>query len=368
MIIAVDGNEANVEKRVGVSTYTLELLSYFAAWADQNTRFRVFLRTAPGPWMPRENEFFRYETVWGPVAWSQFFLPLRLLLTRRPHVFFAPAHYAPRYCPAPLVVTIHDLAYLYYPEEFLPKDRYKLTRWTKYAVERAVSVIAVSQTTKKDIIKTYQIPESLVRVVYNGFTVKHTNIDTEDVLRKHDLVQDEYVLFVGTIQPRKNIPALLDAFQILASENPALKLVLVGKKGWLFQPTLDHIEKLGLTDRVILTGHVSDYDLDVLYHNALCFVLPSKYEGFGIPILEAMAHQCPVIVSHSSSLPEIAGDAAFYFAAEDPSALAEKISLLINNPDMRKKLISAGNERVAGFSWEQCAKQTLEILQSAVCI
>lgn len=169
MIIGIDGNEANVREKVGVSVYTLELLRYFKKRASEKQKFVIYLRAEPQNDLPKENTFFRYEVIKSPALWRDIFLPAKLYTSIRPDVFFSPAHYTPRFCPVPTVVTIHDLAYEYYPEEFRKNDLIKLKNWTKHAVKNASQVIAVSENTKRDIIKFYKVPEEKIAVVYNGF-------------------------------------------------------------------------------------------------------------------------------------------------------------------------------------------------------
>jgi glycosyltransferase involved in cell wall biosynthesis len=173
MLIGIDGNEANVEKRVGVSVYTVRLLEYFQKQADEDLQFIVYLRSDPRYDLPKQRVHFRYRVVPGPFLWSQLILPTYLHLSRKkPDVFFAPAHYVPRNCPIPTVVTIHDVAYEYYAGEFLAQDLFKLKNWTEYALIRSKKIIAVSKNTKKDIIKFYNTDERKIDVVYNGFSKK----------------------------------------------------------------------------------------------------------------------------------------------------------------------------------------------------
>ncbi len=210
ILIGIDGNEANVEKKVGVSVYTFQLLHYFKKQSGQNLHFTVYLRRKPQQDMPEESEFFRYIVLPFPFFWSQVFLPLALFLGKKPDVFFSPAHYAPRFSPVPTVVTIHDLSYFYYPNEFLKEDLYKLKNWTEYSVKNAAKVIAVSEHTKKDLIQWYRIPEDTIEVVYNGFEerMKH-----DELIMKHEKNNNKnpYILYVGTLQPRKNIITLVIA-------------------------------------------------------------------------------------------------------------------------------------------------------------
>ena len=370
MIIGIDGNEANVEKQVGVSVYTRELLEHFAEIAKEGEEFIIYLRQTPLGILPKENTHFKYRVVKGPFLWSQIFLPLDLHINKlsdsKPDVFFAPAHYAPRFCPCPVVVTIHDLSFFYYPQEFLQKDLYQLTHWTEYSVKQAKKIIAVSKTTKKDIAKFYSLPDSKIEIVYNGFEKRQKNPSAVTILKKFNLEKKKYLLYVGTLQPRKNITTLLRAYKQYKEINPELKLVLVGKKGWLYEHIYEEVAKLELKDEVIFTGYETDDNVAELYKNALCYILPSLYEGFGIPILEAMSYDCLVIASHASSLPEIGANACLYFDPHNADDLRKKISLIDTDHELVKELISLGKQRIKQFSWKKCADETLEIIKAAV--
>lgn len=368
MLIGVDGNEANVREKVGVSVYTLHLLSYFQKHATKQIRFVVFLRSAPRKELPDETEFFSYKIVHISFLWSQIFLPLELigrLFTDPIDVFFSPAHYAPRFCPCPTVVTIHDVAYIHYPGEFLKRDLFQLTHWTRYSIKNASKIISVSKTTKKDIMSQYKVPESKIEVIYNGFE-KNTSSKAHSLssLSKRYRFSPPYVLYVGTLQPRKNIVTLIKSFAFFNKKHPEYSLVIVGKKGWLFDEIFKEARDPYVNNKIIFTGYVSDEELAILYKNANTFVLPSLYEGFGLPLLEAMSFGTPVISSFSSSLPEIGSEACLYFDPQDPTDLLDKLELLTGSGELQKKLVAEGKKRVASFSWDTSAKETLQVLTS----
>jgi len=359
MIIGIDGNEANVQEKVGVSVYTAELLSYFQKKAEQDLQIIVFLRQPPTKRLPKETSFYKYELVSGPMLWSQVFLPLRLFLKRNVDVFFSPAHYSPRYCPVPLVVTIHDLAFFYYPNEFLKKDLYKLKNWTSQSVKKAKSIVAVSKNTKKDILKQYDLPAEKVSVVYNGFE------KTDGKPTPSEFAKKPYILFTGTLQPRKNILLLIRSFADFSKTHTDYSLIIAGKKGWLYDEIFQEVARLGKGEKIVFTDYISDSELIGLYKNAEFFVMPSLYEGFGVPVLEAMSYGCPVISSFSSSLPEIAGEASLYFDPTNANDLTEKMMMLADNNSLKKDLIDKGKEQIKKFSWRKCAEETLEIIKNA---
>lgn len=365
MIIGVDGNEANVEDQVGVSVYTSCLLAHFQSVANETTRFKIFLKNNPLPSLPKENKYYSYHVISPRFMWSQIGLPFHLYMKNEVEVFFAPAHYAPRFCPVPVVVTVHDLSYFYYPDEFLKKDLYTLTEWTKYSVNNAQKIIAVSKTTKKDVMKFYNVPEEKIEVVYNGYDKSAKfKVQSSNLLMKLKLKEKKYILYVGTLQPRKNLPVLINAFVKFSKTYTDYKLVFVGKKGWLYDEIFKTIRALKLEDTVIIPGYLPDEEVKELYKNAMCFVLPSLYEGFGIPILEAMSHGCPVISSFSSSLPEIGGDACLYFDPKNSDDLFDDLIRLTENESLRKDFTKKGYERVKQFSWKKCGEETLNVIQN----
>jgi len=363
MTIGIDGNEANVACKVGVSVYTSNLLHYFKSQSGENLQFIIYLRKPPLPDMPASSSFFKYEIVWGPLLWSQFFLPFHLWLYKLRgnslNSFFSPAHYIPRWCPFKTVVTIHDLSYLYFPAEFLKKDLYQLKNWTKYSLQHATKIIAVSKTTKKDIMHEYHMPDEKVTVIYNGYN--HRQTSSSSPLPKNNF---PYFLYIGTLQPRKNLNVLIAAFSQFHKTHPNYKLILAGKKGWLYESIFKQAEQLNMQESIVFPGFVTDEEKDSLYTHAAAFILPSLYEGFGIPLLEAMAHGCPVISSFSSSLPEVGGEACLYFDPKNSADLVEKMTFLTTNVEMTKDLIRKGKKRIESFSWNETGKNTLHILQS----
>lgn len=364
MRIGIDGNEANVSSRVGVSVYTLKLLTHFREQSSADCRFTVYLKHPPLPHMPEPTKYFQYYVVFGPVLWSRVFFPARLLLERDLDVFFSPAHYSPALLTHRFVVTIHDLSYFYYPNEFLKRDLYKLRNWTKHALSQASRVITVSECTKKDVMRFYGVSSEKIRVIYNGFEKEVFNPDgiTNTAYKRLGLQPQKYFLYVGTIQPRKNIKRLIEAYRIVRRAHPELRLVITGKKGWLSKEITDSASADD-SNTIIFTGYLPDDDVVSLYKNALCLVMPSLYEGFGIPVLEAMSHGCPVLASQVSSLPEIGGDACVYFDPESIEDIAVKMARIAKDIVLRDTLIAKGTQRLKIFSWKKCAAQTLAVLQ-----
>lgn len=363
MIIGIDGNEANVDKQVGVSVYASRLLEHFHAAANADLRFVIFLKKPVHPHMPLENDFFEYKVIGPPYGWSQLALPLHLRFQKNIDVLFTPAHYAPRNIKIPSVVTIHDLSYFYYPDDFLKRDLYKLKNWTEYSINNAARLIAVSETTKKDIMKFYNIPSERISMIHNGFEKPKTRTFRS---LPHDLDSHPFILNVGTLQPRKNIATVIKAFAKFRKYYRNYKLVIAGKTGWLYDDLFKLTSELDLLDYVIFAGYVPDDELASYYRKAFCYVTASLYEGFGIPVLEAMSYDCPVISSNTASLPEVGGDAALYFNPKSSDDLVKSFVKLAKDKKLRDLLVEKGKERIKQFSWGQCSNQTLEVLKQVV--
>ncbi len=355
MIIGIDGNEANVKNRVGSNIYSFELIQ---ALYKLKPKVTVYLRDKRLVDLPKPTSWWQYRMVGPRKFWTQFGLPLALYLHRpRPDVFFTPGHYSPRWAPCPTVMSIMDLSYIHFPQMFKKRDLWQLKNWTAHSVKKAKKIFTISKHAKNAIISYYHLKPQKIVVTYPG--LKMYQAQKRANLKKYG-VKGDYILYVGTLQPRKNLLRLIKAHSILISQYPNLQLVIVGKKGWLYQEIFAKVKELGLTKSVIFTGFIPDEDLPTFYQNALCFVLVSLYEGFGLPVLESMHYGCPVVTSNVSSLPEVVGQAGILVNPKSVVDIAEGMKKAINN---RKELIKKGHQQVKKFSWEKCAKETLEVLE-----
>lgn len=366
MIIGIDGNEANVEKKVGISEYAYQLLVQF--YKNEEIEFWIYLKNPPRQDMPKERKGWKYIIVGPQKLWTQIGLPLYLFTHfPRPQVFFSPTHYAPRFSPIATAISIMDVSYLHFPELFAKKDLYQLINWTAYSAKAAKRVFTISEASKNDILRAYGKSPKDVVVTYPGIKSGKTmdkQLDKKELEEKFG-ISGNYILFVGTLQPRKNIEKLIEAFSTLLEkkENKDIELVIVGKKGWLYEPILEAPKKFGITHAVKFLEFVDDAELPSLYKNAVMFVLPSLYEGFGLPVVEAMKYGTPVITSNVSSLPEAGGNACLYVNPEDTKDIAGKMQELLGNPKLRSSLIKKGYEHIKKFSWEKAAKETLDVLE-----
>ena len=378
MIIGIDGYEANVAERVGVGRYAYEILKQMfqevksqksKVKSFQELEFRIYLPDQPLPDLPQEAEWWKYIVAGPKKLWTFVGLPLAIAADKRPDVFFSPTHYIPRFINIPRVFSIMDVSYLEFPGLFKAKDLHQLVQWTKYSVDHAAKILTISGFSRNAIIKAYGVPEDRVIVTYPGLTMNSKVKRQKSKVLEQYGISNPYILSVGTLQPRKNFVRLIEAFsrvfKDLESKYPDITLVIVGKKGWLYEEILSSPEKYGVSDRVKFLDFVPDDGLPDFYSNALCFVLPSLYEGFGLPVLEAMAYKLPVIVSDVSSLPEIAGQAGIYVRPDSVDSIAEGLVKAIKEKGSpaEKKRIELGLTQAKKFTWEKAARKTLEILE-----
>jgi len=276
---------------------------------------------------------------------------------------------APPFCPCPVVVSLHDLSFEHLPHTFNRRSRTQLRLTVRHSAKRAARIISLSEHTRQDIAQTYGIDEKLIHAIPlaapPGFARVQDDKELQRVRHTYGIMGN-YILSVGSIQPRKNLARLVKAYASLKarlSTNELPRLVLVGKRAWLYDETLRALEETGLSKLVILTGYVPQSDLPALYSGALCFVYPSYFEGFGLPPLEAMKCGAPVIVGNTTSLPEVVGNAALSVDPYDVEAIAAGIERLIKDSVLRDQLSVKGLARAEMFDWQKTARQTLRVYE-----
>jgi glycosyltransferase involved in cell wall biosynthesis len=366
MRIAIDCADLDHQRIDGTRVYIKNLLTYFGK-LDRQSEFLLYHQknfnpTLKPPIFPNYVERKIPYSFW----WTQTRLAFELKKDRA-NVLWMPIQQLPYLIEKSRtrkIITIHDLAFKLFPEQFTSIDRFKLNLFTDYAVKRSDIIIAVSISTKKDILRFYpNISESKIKVIYHGvdkekFKIQSLNYQIRSKLK---IPHSQFILYLGAIQPRKNLGVLIEAFEKIKKEKDrkALKLVLAGGSAWMAEETLKKAKGSEFAQDIFLLGQVSFEEAVELYNSAEIFVLPSLYEGFGMPILEAWASGLPIIVSDNSSLAEIGAQASEKFKAEDVNELVFKIKLLLDNKERRTKLVRKGYERLKDFSWEQCARETL---------
>lgn len=374
MRICIDArNLISLERMGGTGEYLQNLLINLAK-IDVENEYILFLnyirgrhRTAVKDYVGKNFHERVCRIPWQFVRslFEKIHLPIELL-TGRVDIFHGTDFMIPRQLFGKSVVAIHDLMYLNYPEFLEPEWVESYKRNVKWSLTRSDLIIVASNFVKGDILKNFNMSKDKIRVIYNGIS-DHFMVLKEQprayITKKYG-IKYPYILFVGTLEPKKNLVRLVEAFyQLLRSKPKRLNLVLAGGEGCLnYRDKIEQkVKELNLKEEVIFTGYIQDEDLPKLYNCAEIFVFPSIFEGFGIPPLEAMASGLPVIASDAASLPEIAGDAGILVDPFDTKAITEAISSCLSNDQLRKTLIRKGLARAGLFSWEATARQTLAL-------
>ena len=359
MLIGIDGNEANVNQRVGSNVYAFELITEIYK-QDIHNEYIIYLREKRVPDLPNERDKFHYRVIPPKKFWTQWRLPLDLHLHRpRPNLFFTPGHYAPRFSPIPTVISIMDLAFLKFPEAYRLDALHQLKNWTHYSVTQARHIFAISESTKQDVVSAYGINPDRITVTYPGVHPRYRQAysagQIQQILRKYNL-PDKYFLFIGTRQPRKNLDKLIQA----TGQLPDANLVIVGKTWYQFKKSEIRNPK---SEKIITLDYILDKDLPLLMLGAQALVLPSFYEGFGIPVAEAMAVGTPVVVSDVSSLPEVVGDTGILVDPLSVAGITQGLRSVVSLSNQKRvQLIRAAQARSQLFTWAKCAAKTLEVL------
>ncbi len=291
------------------------------------------------------------------IAWEQVAWPLHARRDRL-SLMHSMAFAMPRLAPCPVVVTIYDLSFVHNPDTFPAMQRRYLMAETRHSCEHAARLITISEAGRHDVHAIYGVPLGRIDVATPGVSDAYRPLPFAEVaaFRRRQELPGRFFLHVGTLQPRKNIPTLLEALALLNRRDAPL--VLVGGQGWFYEAIYERIRELGLTDQVRLAGYVDDDQLPLWYNAATALVFPSLYEGFGLPIVEALACGTPVIAADSSSLPEAGGDVALYFDARDPAALAGQLAQALDDPAIQARALAAGPAHAAQFSWARAGRKT----------
>jgi glycosyltransferase involved in cell wall biosynthesis len=351
-------------RSAGISVYIESLLRELSG-ADYGIRLQVLLGKDAGPLVPPVQlaalrAQWPTRHAWQRVLWEQTVLPARLRYMGA-HLLHAPAFVGPLAASCPAVITVHDLSFLRYPQFFRRGNRLYLRTLTGVACRRAAAVIAVSNFTAREVHRLLGVPESRIFTVYHGVAQRFRRLPEGEVarFRRDRGLPERFILFFGTLEPRKNLIRLVRAFAQL--RDPDLHLVLAGAKGWFYEAVFAEVERLELGARVHFTGYVPAEDQAFWYNAAHAFAYVSIYEGFGMPVLEALACGTPTVTSTTTSLPEAGGSAVMLVAPEDETALADALHVVLNDAAARDAMREAGLRHAAGFSWATAARQTVEV-------
>ena len=379
MRIGIDYTAA-VRQGAGIGRYTRNLIRALAQ-LDTENQYILFVAggwgegDGLGPWP----DSFQVRAIplsdrWVHILWQRLRLPVPVQsITGALDLFHSPDFVLPPTGRTPSILTVHDLSFLRVPQFFVPGFREYLERAVSRAVDRAACILADSESTRVDLMQLMAVEPERVTVLYPGVEPRFRPVKEADMLAavraRYDL-PGRFILGLSTVQPRKNFDGLIEAFRRLlarSADGPEiadLHLVIAGGKGWMYEDTLALVKRAGLEGRVHFPGFVAEADLPALYCLAGAFAFPSWYEGFGLPVLEAMACGTPVVAADNSSLPEVVGEAGLLVDAGDPDALSEALGRLLRDEALQGRLFRAGLDQARRFTWEEAAQQLLHVYKS----
>ncbi len=389
MLIGIDASRAYVSDKTGTENYSYHLINAMLRLPEAKSHtFVLFIR--PNTIVPKEIVGYSnviVKEVKFKYLWTQVGLAWETYQKLTIDVLWVPAHTLPvlRKPGLKTVVTIHGLEYQWLPEYKNWLQKWYLPLSTYYAAKHADKLIAVSQFTANQLKKELHTSSKKIKVVYEGVRLSSreaTPAGLREVINQFGLQDKKYVLFVGTIQPRKNLVALIEAFALIAKDLPGIKLVIAGAVGWSCEEVLRAPSRCGIQEKVVFTGRVGEAELSQLYQGAALYVQPSITEGFGLPVLESMAHKVPVVSSDGGALKEVVGSAGLIVQLENPKSeilnpkqtlnskiqsefvdrLANAMKQVLSSKKQQSSLISMGLKRVKSFTWEKAAKDSLEVI------
>ncbi|MEA3345536.1 MAG: glycosyltransferase family 1 protein [Chloroflexota bacterium] len=373
MTIYVDISAA-VHGRAGLGRYAQSLAQ--ALLDGDPVRFAFFYNRAPSAHLPVSLREAPIRTVragykpWRMAVWLGQLTHLGFdRLLPGAELFHATEHLLMPLRHIPSVLTVHDLVFRLLPHHHKLLNYVFLNLAMPLFIRRADHLIAVSHSTREDLVRLYSVDPSEITVIHEAADPRFRPQPAEEIerVRREHGLPEHFILSLGTIEPRKNHRRLIEALSLLRRLGAeGWRLVVAGEKGWLYQPFFRRLEELGLEDEVILLGHVPEADLPALYSAATLFVFPSLYEGFGLPPLEAMACGTPVVCSRASSLPEVGGEAALYFDPTDVEEMAQAMYEVLRDGALRAEMQKRGLEQAKRFSWERTAEETMAVYQDVI--
>ncbi|MCK4918786.1 MAG: glycosyltransferase family 4 protein [Candidatus Pacebacteria bacterium] len=359
MKIDIDASRAFIKERTGTEEYSYKLIKNLTILDTSGHQIFLYVKNREEINFKLPENYFIKEIKRNKL-WTQLGLS-KEMRKNSVDVLFIPAHSIPFVHPKNTIVTIHGLEFKYFPENYSWKERMMLEFNTLLAVKWSKKIIVPSESTKRDLMKFYKVSSERIKVIYHGVSSIQYPVSS---IKNRDK-DGSNILFIGRLERRKNIVNLINAFNLFKDKNinnKNCKLILVGKKGFGFEEIQLVINQSSYKKDIIVKGYVSEAEKTELYQNASLFVLISFYEGFGLPILEAMSHGVPVICSNVSSLPEITGEAGLMVNPNDVKEVAEGFEKIICNQDVKNDMIKKGYENTRKFSWEKCAKKTMDVL------
>lgn len=376
MLIGINASAALKENPTGVEEYVFQLIKHLAVIPESRAhRFVLYLnprlksnRLKELEALPEnfELKFLSFLFLWTQIrlAWE--------MISAQIDVLLIPAHILPFVHPKKSVVALHGLEYEYFPELYPFWHRLYLRASTKYALKNASKIIAVSENTKKDLVRIYRGDSDKIFVAYHGIARSQSTVEIEiaalsasgRIARSDRDVHNDHILYVGRIELKKNILGIIESYNLLRQKNPQIlnKLILAGGKGFGWEKIINATNDSVFKNDIVLKGYVSEEEKNNLLKSSAVFIFPSFYEGFGLPVLEAQAAGVPVIASNNSCLPEVAGSGAVFVDPKNSVEITKALGKVLGSEELRQNLIHAGLENVKRFSWEKCARKTLKVL------
>ncbi len=360
MNIGIDASRAFIKKRTGTEEYSYQFIKNLTKVDTSSHQIFLYVKNNSEIDFNLPKNFVVKKICYNRL-WTQIGLSLEMKKNVI-DILFIPSHTIPIIHPKKTIATIHGLEFKHYPECYSARERLFLGLNTLLSVKWSSKIIVPSENTKKDLIRFYNVDPEKIKVVYHGVSgIKYPVLSI-----KHDNRQNFNILFIGRLEKRKNLVNLIKAFEIfkknIQHSTFNIQLTLAGKEGFGFEEIKKAIKTSRYKNDIILKNYVSEKEKEELYQNANVFVLPSFYEGFGLPVLEAMSRNVPVICSRTSSLPEIAGNAALLVDPNDSKEIARAINKVLSDNSLRERMIKKGLENVKKFNWKKCTKETFNTL------
>jgi len=364
-------NTSFINLKSGIGTYVNNLVQNLQLIQNSSDEYHFYLSKEsydPEYFDEGKNRVYRYNipqfNSLRKVLWEQVFLPGKVKKSKL-DVFHSPAFISPLGLDIPSIVTIHDLAFLKYPDTIIKYKRGFYNYMFNRAIENSAKIITPSDFIKQELLESFECPEDKISVVYEGVSELFTPENDEEIISQCLTglkIDKPFLMFTGIIEPRKNLENILMAFSKSGCDD--MLFVIAGKEGWMCESVFEIIQESGLNDRVIITGEISPSVLRVLYSSCIALIFATLYEGFGLPVLEAMACGAPVVTSNRSALPEVAGDAALFVDPENVEEISDAMKRIIDDQGLRNELSQKGFDNIKRFSWKKCAEETSLIYHS----
>jgi len=367
MIIGIDASRAFGRERTGIEEYSYQIIKRLAEMKI-NHQVVLYLRkkdlTGVDFNLPNN---FKLKIISLPRFWTQIGLASEMMISK-PDVLFVPSYAVPQIHSPKTVVTVHGLEYRRCPECYSLKERFNLELNTRFSIKWASKIIVPSENTKRDLIEFYGVSSDKIKVIAHGARIANCPEYSGLRIANKDKKKNFNILFIGRLEKRKNLVNLIKAFNLFKKtynlQSTTYNLVLAGKRGFGFEEIKKAIKESPYKKDIILKNYISEEEKSELYKNADLFVFPSFYEGFGLPILEAMSYRVPVICSNNSSLPEVSGGSVLLVDPNNIKEISEAMNKVFSNDDLKNKMIKKGFENIKKFSWEKCARETIREVES----